>query len=293
MKKSEKLTAIKGYNLMKESSIAICSIVRDCNRSLKRNIPIIEKLRANFKSSFIIIFENDSKDDTKLTLKNWSKNSDNVIVKCETLNEVTILKHTTGKVNKYFSDYRISKMATFRNQYMSVLQELQNKFDYIIVVDLDIEKFYLDGIAHSFGLADQWDSVSSYGYSYSPFLRKRYHDSYALTELGDNLNPQNEETIINNQIKWSFLKPGLPLIPVYSGFGGLAIYKYNAIKDKKYLAIKNNDPRVEVRCEHYSICHQMHKDNHTRVFINPNMRLLYQRISFSLIKKFIIQKLLH
>ena len=293
MKKSEKLTAIKGYNLMKESSIAICSIVRDCNRSLKRNIPIIEKLRANFKSSFIIIFENDSKDDTKLTLKNWSKNSDNVIVKCETLNEVTILKHTTGKVNKYFSDYRISKMATFRNQYMSVLQELQNKFDDIIVVDLDIEKFYLDGIAHSFGLADQWDSVSSYGYSYSPFLRKRYHDSYALTELGDNLNPQNEETIINNQIKWSFLKPGLPLIPVYSGFGGLAIYKYNAIKDKKYLAIKNNDPRVEVRCEHYSICHQMHKDNHTRVFINPNMRLLYQRISFSLIKKFIIQKLLH
>ena len=42
---------IDGYNKMSNSSISICSIVRDCEESLKRNIYVIEAIRKSFSKA--------------------------------------------------------------------------------------------------------------------------------------------------------------------------------------------------------------------------------------------------
>ena len=53
---------IAGKSLMKGSFVSICSIVRDCEFNLAKNIPRIEQLRLLFKDSEVIVFENDSKE---------------------------------------------------------------------------------------------------------------------------------------------------------------------------------------------------------------------------------------
>ena len=290
--KEERLRIInEGYKVMSKSNLAICSIVRDCEKSLLKNIPIIEELRTKFKNSQVIIFENDSIDNTKSILKKWSEESINTIVKCDNFNKKTIPINDLNGVNKYFSEPRISKMSSYRNQYLKLLNSLKFDYDYLIVIDLDIEKIFKDGIAHSFGLIDQWDVVTANGYSYSPSLKKRYHDTYALVEIGKENQSQDENSIIANQSKWSFLKENMPLIPVYSAFGGVAIYNYNTINNKDYKVIQNKNDRVEVRCEHFSIHQQIQNEGYNRIFINPNMKVRYQSLNFSIIKKFLNEKL--
>jgi len=280
----------KGISLANTYNIAICSIVRDCNKNLVRNIPVIEKIRSYFKSSIVIIFENDSKDKTKQTLNKWSENSSNIYVECKNFKTITIPDSTQNGVNKYFSNSRITKMANYRNMYLNKLEELNLDLDYVIVVDLDVTKIHTQGIFHSFGLVDQWDVVCANGYSLSPKFKKRYHDTFALVELGNENIPQTEETIKNNARKWVFTKNVQPLIPVYSAFGGLSIYRYDAIKNLRYRTIKNEDPIVEVHCEHFSFCSDIRKKGFSRIFINPELKLKYQSVDFQLIKKYIINK---
>lgn len=281
----------RGHDLMSESNVAICSIVRNCGKSLERNIPNIEKLRNQFKESQIFIFENDSIDNTKEVLKKWSTNYPNVTVKCENIKKDTTPKYDLDGFNRNFSFDRISKMARYRNQYLELLKLCDFKIDFLIVIDLDIIRFKLDGLAHSFGSAAEWDVITANGYSFSKLLQKRYHDTYALVEIGKDGISQTEDVIFENQKIWSFLKPGLPLIPVYSAYGGLAIYRFELIQNKKYGIIENKDGRVQVRCEHFSLHQQIHNGGTHRIFINPHMEVLYQKITFSKILEIFLKKL--
>ncbi|MCA0932645.1 hypothetical protein LCM02_09295 [Lutimonas saemankumensis] len=283
--------AKKGYLKMKESSVVICSIVRNCESQLSRNIPKIETLRSKFKRSEVIVFENDSSDRTKELLEEWKETSMGVNVRCEDYNEKTIPKKDINGVNKFYSEYRISKMVRFRNKYMSFLADHQEEFDFVIVIDLDIQDFEINGIAHSFGLSDIWDVVCANGYSYSKFLKRRFHDTYALVEYGKENLAQNEREINSNRKKWSFLKKGIPLIPVYSAYGGLTIYNYDILKKKEYYILENDDPSVEVKCEHVSLHTSLHEAGANRIFINPNMIVLYEKINLKKIKDYLQNKL--
>ena len=128
--------------------IAICSIVRDCSKQLERNIPVIEKLRSFFKDSVVIINENDSKDKTKLILKNWEKNSTNVLIESENFGNKTIPDQPVRGVNKYYSDERITKMADYRNKYLDKLEKINFDPDFVLIVDLDVSIIYLEGISN-------------------------------------------------------------------------------------------------------------------------------------------------
>ena len=290
MKIKDKDVINKGYKLMSKSNVVFCSIVRDCEKSLKNNIPIVDKLRSKFKNSQVIVFENDSKDNTKTILKKWSKESPNVHVTCKDYKEISIPTNEIEGTNKYFSKHRMSRMINYRNKYLELLDTLDFNYDYLIEIDLDIEQFYIDGIAHSFGLSNQWDVVAANCYSYSPTLKKRFHDTYALVEFGKGDIEQDEKTILENQKKWAFLKKNMPLIPVYAAFGGIAIYKSKTIGNKKYKLILNHGDRVEARNEHFTLQQQIQNEGYNRIFINPNMVVKYQTFSFNILKNFIKSK---
>jgi glycosyltransferase involved in cell wall biosynthesis len=280
----------KGFEIMRRSSLTICAIARDCNKNLSRNIPVLEKLRESFAASNVIIFENDSIDGTRQTLENWSSASDNVKTVFETYSESTIPPDSSEGPNKFYSFQRISKMVKYRNNYLDELKKMEKPVDFVIILDLDITHLKLEGIAHSLGLSDNWDVVCANGYSYSSSLARRYHDTYALVELGKEMNVQKEESIYQNLIVWSTLKQGMPLIPVYSAFGGLAIYRYDALKDSRYSIVYNDDRRVEVRCEHFTLCRDIRNAGYTRIFINPNMTLCNHELTLKVINNFIKRK---
>ena len=154
--------------------------------------------------------------------------------------------------------------------------------DYLVVVDLDVAKISADSILSSFDRED-WDAVTAFGYSTSPKLKRRYHDTYALTEFGDEANPQSEEKIVKLAEKYAKLKSEDSWIRVFSAFGGLAIYRFECIRGMRYKVMENNDPRVQVRCEHYSIYHQMKQRGFDKVYINPAMSIKYQDLTLRII----------
>jgi hypothetical protein len=277
---------VNGIKNSKSLKIAICSIVRDCDKNLKKNIPIINEITSYFKSSIVIIFENDSIDNTKQTLKEWSEKSSNVLIQCKDFGNKTIPVSTNNGVNKYFSVARINKMVEYRNNYLKKLEEINFNPDFVIVVDLDVNKIHTKGIFHSFGLIDQWDVVTANGYSMSPKFKRRYHDTYALVELGKENIPQTEESISVNAKKWNFLQNKQSLIPVFSAHGGLSIYRYEAMKKLRYRTIKNDDNQVEVRCEHFALCHDIREKGFGRIYINPLLELKYQSVDINLLKKY-------
>lgn len=168
-------------------------------------------------------------------------------------------------------------MAYYRNQYLTFIKENKYYADFVLVVDLDLQRIELSGILDSLAQSNNWDMIAANGIIYSPsaFFRRRYNDTFALVEEGEENLPQTEKSIKEKQYKWAHLKNGDPLASVYSAFGGLAIYRFDAIKDCRYEAIANEDSRVEVRCEHFALCKQMHDNGFDRIFINPSMKVTY------------------
>lgn len=281
-----------GIAKIQSQNIAICSIVRDCEFNLQKNITVINTLASHFKDFRIIVFENDSIDGTKTILRDWSKKSNKILIECEDYDAITIPKYLSISVNKYFSKYRISKMIEYRNRYLDKLENLNFVPDYVLIVDLDVSKISLEGVVHSFGLHEKWDVITANGFSYSPRLKRRYHDSYACVEEGAEALPQTENSIRSVSKKLGSLSKKDELKPVYSAYGGLAIYRYEAIRNLRYRLMKNNDRRVEVRCEHFSLCHDIRKNGYDRIVINPAMALKYQTVSLRLIVKVINERLI-
>ncbi len=270
-----------------ESTIIVCGIVRNCGRNLRRNIRVINRLCDMAKDYHVVIFENDSTDNSKQILSSWVKERKNVYVSLNDFNTITIPLKKTLTVNPFFSMHRIEKMAFYRNQYLERIAELEA--DYVIVVDLDVRKICFNGVVNSFELNYEWDAIAANGISRAPssFFRKRYYDTYALIECGQENIPQTEKSIRAAQYKWAFIKPGMPLFRVASAFGGLAIYRREAINGCKYGVLLNDDSRVECKTEHYFFYKQMQEKGYNNVFINPNMLVKYQTQVWNLIYKFI------
>lgn len=278
---------------LQNSCVVVCGIVRDAENGLMRNIPVIRQFLSQCRDYRVFIYENDSKDHTKQLLQKWHQTDPQRI-------HVSINDYFTYKcipvkalnnVNPFFSKERIDKMATLRNKYMEYVDEQGWSADYLMVVDLDVACLFLDGILSSFQKEREWDAVTAFGYSTSPQLRRRYHDSYALTLWNEQKLPQNEESIIKNSYDFGNMKADDEWIRIASGFGGLAIYRFEAVKGLRYHVVDNADSHVEVKCEHFSIYEQMIKNGYDRIYINPDMKLKYQDLNLKIILNSVIRRI--
>lgn len=277
----------QGIKHTKDKTVIFCGIVRDCEKNLSRNIPVIEKIASYFKSYQVILFENNSKDKTKEVLNKWSQSNANI--KCFT-NDFDEQSYKEIPIPKGFhadnSRRRIQKMTDYRNLYLEYIDKNNLTADYIIIVDLDVSHIDYKGVITSFGTEQEWDAIAANSHSFSPKFKKRQHDTYALIESGKEHLPQSDKMIAENRETWAGIKKNMPFIRVYSAYGGLTIYRYPAIKGLRYKIVDNLAGATEVRCEHFSIYQQMAQNGYDKIFINPNMDILYQKTTLSfLIKK--------
>jgi glycosyltransferase involved in cell wall biosynthesis len=272
-----------GFRKMSTLRVGICAMARDCGPRLQRIIPELEQIRKACKESHVVVVENDSIDNTKQVLRDWQSASKNVCILSEDTNSETILSQKDDISNPFFSLNRIGKMAAYRNKYLEYFEELNLDLDYLIIVDVDLQKIKLEGIAHSFGQPIDWDMISANGL----FPRKKlkqfykgylYYDGYALRAFGEQ-REQNQETAFYNQYQYSGLKPGMPLIHVASAFNGLAMYKWEAIRSLRYHCEPNDDSEIKAKCEHINLHRQMAERGHDKIYINPAQIVYYDRYS--------------
>jgi len=183
---------------------------------------------------------------------------------------------------------RMDRMNRCRNLYLEAVAEGKEP-DYLVVLDIDVERFSLAGIAQSFGLDQPWDALFANGRWFSLCHRKGvYYDTYPFRLRGD-ASPRSLKLMMyyHNHEHYGCLRPGDPLVPVDSAFGGLGIYRYSAVTGLRYRTIENTDgdPRIEVLCDHESLHADMRTRGCKNLFIHPALEVTYQSLTHCLVEK--------
>lgn len=116
-----------------------------------------------------------------------------------------------------------------------------------------------------------WDSVSAYGLNGISMTGgvPVYYDLLAYKDATYDLskNLLHALLIVN---KMMYMRRGGYLIPVSSGFAGLALYKMEVVR----AGVTYTPPDDNYVCEHIIFHTNMKRAGFGRIFINPNMMVL-------------------
>ncbi|MDP4207566.1 MAG: hypothetical protein Q8928_02005 [Bacteroidota bacterium] len=243
---------------LKSKKLFITALARDCETNLVSNINHINKLRTFFAESYILIVENDSKDNTKSILNDWSLKEKNIKIISNNYGTKTIPVKAKGKLLPGTSYERISKMTKYRNIYLDYLNTLNESIDYVLIIDIDIAFFSTEGIMKAIQNSPKdWGALFAYGTSrlnlFGMHLFPIFYDTYAYLGEKEDFNNLKQSSKRRRHlqrtlsIKLLFKK----YFKCKSSFGGIAIYKRVVLTNIKYQCIPNKfNTDSEVHCEH-------------------------------------------
>lgn len=246
----------------------ICGVVRNASAHLTQTLDRIKGLEAICENSFALIVTNDNMDKTDEVLRAWRSSSAN--------HQVLWL----DGLQRAFPE-RLDRIAAARN---FCLQQLQSRpealFPFTLVMDLDGPNKYLsaDTVLQSLSSAGfQWDGIFAN-------QRQAYYDIYALRHdqwcPGDCWEEVRRATTFPGRSRKARLaaekfvysrqfriRPDHPPIAVKSAFGGLAVYRTEAIKGLWYAA-RDKDSRLT--CEHV-LFNEVLLEKGGKLFIAPSL----------------------
>jgi hypothetical protein len=214
-----------------ESKVIIAGIAKDTAFAVENTIKNIEKLGSHFKEYAVIIYENNSGDATPILYKEWALRNLCVDFTSEILSEVQ-----SGGA-------RTEKIARARNKVLDRARtDKYSDFDYFIFADLDFTcPWPIQAILDTIAAPYEWDCVSANGVRFSG----AYWDRLAYRGMDYPLGPElllNEfwDPLFANDDSW-FVLNSPEWKPVYSAFGGLAIYKMKSIIPFTYSGVVTED----------------------------------------------------
>lgn len=266
-------------------NVVIAALARDCDKSLIRNIPRIERLREEFVWSHVVVIENDSKDNTKKLLNNWSNQSDGVKIISNDFGTVTIPEMNSETPSPNTSLYRIEKMVRYRNMYMDYIRTIRHTIDYLIIIDIDIEDFSTGGIVKSIlNIKADWGGIFANGITKKEFTGKVFsrifYDIFALQEypLIDKIGYTPESLSLKQKTIGKTINKN-EYTSIVSAFGGVGIYKYDIVKNFKYCVVHNSINENEALCEHIPFNLEVVKMGYKN-YISKELHVLYGTHSF-------------
>lgn len=247
-----------GYREMRQRRVVIAGLARDLQQILPLTIDRIERLGSFFAEYRVIVYENDSVDNSLMLLNEWAERNTNVRICSESRQD------PVNRPARCLS--RAARMAYYRSQCHRQVQAGFADFDNVILVDMDLEGGWsYDGVANTFGQT-AWDFVGAYGII---FRRQRmspncvaHYDAWAY-RVDEDFAPLSTKEV--NAIHF---ERGEPLHPVTSCFGGLGVYQMPA-----YLAGRYDGSDVE----HVTFHRHMRQRGFRRTFLNPSQIAVYGR----------------
>lgn len=208
----------------------ICGVCKDIEPAVPNTIQSIQELGKQFQDYRVLIYENNSKDQTKNLMQKWAEKNDRVIFISETLSEKELISPIHKRKMR-----RTEAIARARNQVMDhVRSSCYDDYKYVIWADLDfLDPWDVENIVDSILNSQQeWDAIFANG-------------MYDLFAYRDEEFPIGAELM--GEEYWSAIdRISVHLDPsswkkVYSAFGGLGIYKRDAIKDFRYSGFVTRD----------------------------------------------------
>jgi hypothetical protein len=199
----------------------ICGPVKNCAPFLPKVLSNIEKISSLFEDYKIVIFYDNSTDNTLNILKEYQMKNPKLLF----------------YVNKnVVSNYRTHNIAIARNYCLDYIRQNAEYYPYFIMMDFDdvnCKEVNVEPLKNSLKRED-WDGLS---FNTSP----HYYDIWGLSiypfcfSYNHFSNNFKYHTIIRNYImkKLEGLKPG-QLLPCISSFNGFSIYRTNKFLNSYY-----------------------------------------------------------
>lgn len=243
--------------------LVIVGVTRNCGSTIERDVGTLRSAFASFRQIRWFVVESDSEDDTVDCLRRLAT-------------DVPGFSYVSlGRLRDRYPR-RTERIAVCRNVYLDALEgEPFARADYIAVADLDgingqltreaVDSCWTAGIAWDGCFANQHDL---------------YYDVWALRHPdwnpGDCWRQQRflmrfarspaQAEYTSTFGKMIAIPPRSPWLEVDSAFGGLGIYRREALIGVRYSGLADGQ---EV-CEHIEP-HRMMRDGGARLFINPRL----------------------
>ena len=243
--------------------VVICGVARNCARSIERDIGVLLRAAALFARVQLLVVESDSSDDTLALLQSMSARDP--AVRCISL----------GHLREHHPQ-RTARIAMARNACLDELaaSPIYASASHMIMVDLDGMCRHLtrEALASCWAAdAPAWDMCGAnqgdhyydiWTLRHSPWCPGdcwREHEAL-LPLLGE--TAADEVALFSRMVH---IAPTRPWIEVESAFGGLAIYRREAIGNARYVGLDEQGREV---CDHVGLNLAMRAAGR-RLFINP------------------------
>jgi len=252
--------------MKKKYKIAFSGLAQNCSKSLPNFFTFLNEIDDDFKKIYLLIGENESKDNTLEILKNYK----NKKITKKIINTSFMMQYT----------HRLEKMAKGRNHISKLLKKL--KLDYIIWLDLDevlknginrneflnsikiLKKrndlFGVSAISHPY----YYDILSLRIEGY--FMKNIYYISKIRNILTGYI--LRKKYIYNIQKKINKLEK-LSI----SSFNGMCIYKFKYYKHSKYVKFNKSNKEYREKNEHVTFNEIIYKKFKKYILINKNLIL--------------------
>ena len=237
-----------------QEKILICGVCKDVIHALPNMKSFMENIGTSFKEYKILIYENNSVDGTKEFLNDWKNINPNILVISEN-HTIKELRDRACSYNRFSGNmFRTEKIAIARNKILSEIKKRKySDFQFVLVVDMDFEhNIDIQDVLSSFSYEEDWDCITANGVRNSG----HYWDLYALRTykhpfgsecMGDSwyyrLSKDSED---HAHFYMRFENEG-KLIPVYSAFAGLGIYKRDSIISSEYSGIVTKEMALWIK----------------------------------------------
>lgn len=210
-------------------NVIICGVVKNAANYLKQNIERAIELGSKCDKYKIVIYENNSTDDTKSILASYAANQQHIHILSEDIDPETIKKKSKiwayTKITGSNHPCRIEQISNARNKLIDELQKPPyDDYNYVVMIDLDSKHFLVEGILDSLRLVGENRKRVIYANS------EKYYDYYALRSAHSDYNLFGPELMGEYFWKVMASKPLQidstlnDLVPVYSAFNGIGVY---------------------------------------------------------------------
>ncbi len=257
------------FSSLLPQKVVICGVCQNTEIPLPYTLQIIEQIGALFADYRVVVYENNSTDQTPLLLKQWASKNPHVSITTENIPHAELALQIVN-YNEDGSFYRPELIARARNIVLDqAMSDSYAEFPYLIWMDMDFKLTpRLEGMIEAFQTDREWDAIFAYGID----PPGTFWDWYAFR---DQNFPLGSELLGNHwwyMPKRCTLTPADDWYPVYSAFGGCGIYKKASIVGCRYAAIITEDlehvakEQIQqgMKTQHPQIATYLHKNQEIR-----------------------------
>lgn len=260
-----------GIQYLAQQKILILGLVRNLEPILEKNISKLVELGSKAKEYKILLFENDSIDNTKTILSKLQNSNPNIIVKTQDFN-----RKQYGPMK---SQERTEALAEYRNILLELVKHKYSDYDYTIVSDTDFIDFSLAGCYNSFGWIGKYADIDALAgnsfqiksiFSADGPLSLWNYDSWAYRPTWWNYSMSSPLINYDPTLWFGLWVPpvGSSIFLANSAFGGMTIYKTQMFTTGRYSGYD---------CEHVTFHYSLQKNNaNFKLYLNPSQVMLME-----------------